>query len=149
MDYELTIEEVESGRRRYMALLLEGDESAAMIDRYLDCGRLFVGHVDGEDVAVCVCVADGGDVEVKNLAVDPRYRRRGIGRRMLAHVESLYPGGRIKLGTGETPSTLRFYRSCGYEYSHRIARFFTDNYPHPIVEDGVTLRDMLYLVKKL
>lgn len=39
--------------------------------------------------------------------------------------------------------------SCGYSYSHRIAGFFTDNYPGPIIEDGVRLKDMLYLSKQL
>ena len=98
--------------------------------------------------AVCVTVKlDPKTVEIKNLAVDAEYRRYGYGRRMLEYVESQHSNKRFILGTGETPSTLRFYKSCGYSYSHRIPNFFTDNYPTPIIEEEVTLRDMIYLKK--
>ncbi|WP_290393680.1 GNAT family N-acetyltransferase, partial [uncultured Duncaniella sp.] len=120
-----------------------------MIMRYLDRGSLYVGSIDNKDVAVIVTVENNdGSVEIKNLAVAAAYRRKGIGRKMLEYVEKVYPDRKIILGTGETPSTLRFYRSCGYLYSHRIPNFFTDNYPNPIVEEGVTIRDMIYLFKK-
>lgn len=88
-------------------------------------------------------------VEVKNLAVEPDFRGRGIGRSMLEYIENMNRGKVIILGTGETPSTLRFYNSCGYFYSHRVPDFFIDNYPEPIVEEGVTLRDMIYLKKDI
>jgi hypothetical protein len=52
------------------------------------------------------------------------------------------------VGTGETPSILRFYKNCGFEYSHRVKDFFTDNYDHPIIEEGVRLADMVYFSKK-
>lgn len=133
-----------------MALLLIGDESEPMVERYLDAGDLFVGFIDDEAVAVCVSVQISEELtEVKNLAVLAEFRRQGIGRRMLSHVEQLNRGRTVQLGTGETPSTLRFYRSCGYRYSHRIPDFFIDNYPNPIIEEGVELRDMLYLRKRL
>ena len=66
---------------------------------------------------------------------------------MLEYVEALFPEKIFRLGTGETPSTLRFYHNCGYRYSHRIPDFFTDNYDHAIVEEGVLLKDMVYLRK--
>lgn len=145
-DDTFTVTVADGGKKRFLPLLLIGDESEVMIDRYLDSGTLFVGTLDGEPIAVCVAVdLDPGTVEIKNLAVVAEYRRHGVGRRMLQHVESLHRGKKIILGTGETPSTLRFYSSCGYSYSHRIPNFFTDNYPTPIIEEGVTLRDMIYL----
>lgn len=147
-DMPLAIREVAANKRLYMPLLLEGDESVTMIDRYLDRGRLYAGFLGDKAVAVCVITKESdGLVEVKNLAVDSGVRRRGYGRQMLRYVEKLHPKSTVTLGTGETPSTLRFYESCGYRFSHRIHGFFTDNYPHPIVEEGVTLRDMIYLTK--
>ena len=144
-----TIRKVEYDKRDFMDLLLIGDESEDMIMRYLDRGSLYVSSIDNKDVAVIVTVENNdGSVEIKNLAVAAAYRRKGIGRKMLEYVEKVYPDRKIILGTGETPSTLRFYRSCGYLYSHRIPNFFTDNYPNPIVEEGVTIRDMIYLFKK-
>lgn len=144
----LAIRKFEDGKRNFMDLLLIGDESEDMIMKYLDRGQLYIGSIDNKDVAVIVTVEyDDGSIEIKNLAVDAAYRRRGIGRRMLEYVEKIHSNRKIILGTGETPSTLRFYQSCGYCYSHRIPGFFTDNYPNPIVEEGITLRDMIYLSK--
>ncbi len=134
---------------RIMPLLLLGDESEEMIRRYIFSGNIFVGTDDGRIIAVCVAVEDAdGWIEIKNLAVSPLRQRQGIGSAMLTYVEMQYPGERFRLGTGETPSTLHFYNSCGYHYSHSIKNFFIDNYDHPIVEDGIQLRDMLYLVKE-
>lgn len=143
-----TVIETYSNKKQYLSLLLIGDESETMIDRYLDSGTLYIGLFNSKPIAVCVVVNPGSDtVEIKNLAVEAEFRRHGYGRRMLEYVESQHSNSKIILGTGETPSTLAFYKSCGYSYSHRIPNFFTDNYPSPIIEEGVTLRDMIYLEK--
>ena len=144
-----TIIEAYSNKKQYLPLLIMGDESESMIDRYLDSGSLYVGLLNGKPIAVCVTVnLESETVEIKNLAVETEYRKHGYGRRMLEYVESQHSDNKIILGTGETPSTLRFYKSCGYFYSHRIPNFFTDNYPTPIIEEGITLCDMIYREKK-
>lgn len=148
MDRQLTIIPRED-KSAFLPLLLTGDESEDMINRYLDRGRLYVGFCDGDAVAVCLTTDEGRDtVEIKNLAVRPDCQRRGFGRLMLEYAEQINRGKTIILGTGETPSTLRFYRSCGFAYSHRLPGFFKDNYPAPIIEEGVELCDMLYFSKK-
>jgi len=53
------------------------------------------------------------------------------------------------VGTGEAPSILSFYESLGFKESGRIKNFFTDNYDHPMFENGVQLIDMIYLKKDL
>ena len=144
------ITEVYGDRKRFLPLLLIGDESETMIDRYIGQGNLYAGFLEGVPIAVVMTVCiDSTTVEVKNLAVADRFRRQGYGRRMLRHIENRHPGKNILIGTGETPSTLRFYKSCGFTYSHRIPDFFTDNYPDPIIEEGVRLRDMIYLKKSV
>lgn len=144
------ITEVYSDRKQFLPLLLIGDESETMIDRYIGQGNLYARFLDGVPIAVVMTVSiDSTTVEVKNLAVADRFRRQGYGRRMLRHIENRHPGKNILIGTGETPSTLRFYKSCGFTYSHRIPDFFTDNYPDPIIEEGVRLRDMIYLKKSV
>lgn len=149
MNEAFRIEEITDGKERFMELLLIGDESADMIARYLHDGRLFVAFSDLRPIAVCaVCELESATVEVKNLAVLGECRCRGIGRAMLGHVEKLYPACQLTLGSGETPSTLRFYRNCGFRYSHTVKDFFTDNYPEPIIEEGVLLKDMIYLTKE-
>lgn len=144
------IREIYGDRKQFLPLLMIGDESETMIDRYIGQGNLYAGFLEGEPIAVVLTVCiDSATVEVKNLAVANGFRHQGYGRRMLRHIENRHPGKTIVLGTGETPSTLRFYRSCGFTYSHRIPDFFTDNYPGPIIEEGVRLRDMIYLKKSV
>lgn len=145
----LDIREILSDPRRFINLLLIGDEQEDMVDRYINSCRLFIGYIDGKPCACCaIKVVDTVTVEIKNLAVVAECRRHGVGRAMLEHVESLLSGNTFIIGTGETPSTLRFYQNCGYNYSHRIPDFFTDNYDHPIIEEGIQLKDMLYLSKR-
>ena len=141
---------VEEGKRDYLPLLLMGDEQESMIDRYLDRGTLYVLE-DGEGAAaVCVVTREGEALwEIKNLAVRPDLRRQGIGRELVAQVCRRCPGGVLQVGAGETPGTLKFYRACGFVPSRRVPDFFTRHYDHPIVEEGVLLRDMIYLEKPL
>lgn len=145
---ELSVAEVRDDVCRLMPLLLMGDESEEMIGRYLSAGIVFAGSIGCEEVAVCVATVEDDDwIEIRNLAVLPEMRCRGVGRAMLSKVESSFSGKNFRLGTGETPSTLRFYQSCGYSMSGMIPDFFTLNYDHPIIEEGVLLKDMIYLSK--
>ncbi len=137
----------EEDKRNYLELLLLADEQEDMIDKYLWRGELFALY-DGGLRAVCVVTDEGGGVfEIKNLAVEPRFQRRGYGRQMMEFVCGRY-GSRcrkILVGTGESPLTIPFYRSCGFQESHRVKDFFIDNYDHPMFENGVRLKDMIYL----
>lgn len=62
-----------------------------------------------------------------------------------------YAGGyrQMIVGTGDVPGAVGFYKNCGFEYSHRVDNFFTDNYDHPMIEDGVLLKDMVYLKQNI
>ncbi len=145
----MRIERITHEKKNFLNLLRIGDEQDGMIDRYLDRGDMYIGFVGRVPVAVCVATSEGvGVVEIKNLAVLPEYRRKGYGKSLLEFVEKRYPDCVFQLGTGETPSVLRFYERCGYRYSHRIPDFFTVNYDHPIVEEGILLKDMLYFEKR-
>ena len=53
------------------------------------------------------------------------------------------------VGTGDVLSAVKFYTNCGFEYSHRVENFFTDNYDHQMVEGGVLLKDMIYFKQKI
>jgi hypothetical protein len=53
------------------------------------------------------------------------------------------------VGTGETPTILSFYESCGFEKSYRVKNFFTDNYDHPMFDGEIQLVDMIYLKKNI
>ena len=144
----MDIRRIESGRRDFLPLLLLGDEQEDMIDRYLDRGTLLALY-DGGLRAVCVVTEEApGVFEIKNLAVEPTFQRRGYGRAMVGHVADACRtagGTRLLVGTGDSPLTLPFYRACGFREHHRVPDFFLQHYDHPIYEGGRRLVDMVYL----
>lgn len=134
-----------------MDLLLLADEQESMIDRYLERGAMFVLDDNGVK-AVCVVTDEGNGVcELKNIAVALESHRQGYGKRLINYLFTHYSGkyNEMIVGTGDVPSAVEFYKSCGFEYSHRMENFFTDNYDHPIIEDGVLLTDMIYLKREI
>ena len=143
----MQIREVKTNKKQFLALLLLADESEAMIDRYLDRGTMFV--LDDHGVkSECIVTDEGsGVLEIKNLATDPKYQRKGYARALIEFLLETYKSKYtiLQVGTGESPLTLPFYQACGFTYSHRILNFFTINYPHPIIEAGFELKDMIYL----
>lgn len=142
----MKISKIRDNKKTYIDLLLLADESEAMLDRYLERGEMFVLE-DGGVWAECVVTREANGVyELKNIAVAPDRQRRGYGRALIEYLFVAYPDCRVMLvGTGEAPSTLGFYKSCGFRESHRVANFFRDNYEKPLFEDGVRLVDMVYL----
>ncbi len=136
-------------KRKYLYLLLTADEQESMIDRYLDRGDMFVLNDNGVKAECVVTKEAEGVYELKNIAVISGCRRRGYGKKLIDFLFSRYPDCRTLLvGTGDVPSTLGFYRRCGFTESHRVNNFFTDNYDHPIFEDGRQLADMVYLKRE-
>lgn len=136
-------------KRKYLDLLLTADEQESMIDRYLDRGDMFVLNDNGVKAECVVTKEAEGVYELKNIAVVSDYRRQGYGKKLIDALFSRYPDCQTLLvGTGDVPSTLGFYRRCGFTESHRVKNFFTDNYDHPIFEDGRQLADMVYLKRE-
>ncbi|MDL2293721.1 GNAT family N-acetyltransferase [Ruminococcaceae bacterium OttesenSCG-928-D13] len=148
----MNIKKVTRDKKKYIGLLLLADEQESMIDRYLERGEMFVleDGADGGAKAECVVTRESECVyELKNIAVLPGCQRRGYGKRLIDFLFAHYPGcATMYVGTGDAPSTLSFYKSCGFAESHRVKNFFTDHYDHPIYEDGIQLVDMVYLKRK-
>lgn len=146
-----TITQIRTDKKQYIDLLLIGDEQESMIDRYLEDGEMFILEDNG--VKAVAVVADGKDgvCELKNIAVSPESQRKGYGTQLINYLIAHYSGkySQMILGTGDVPGIIGFYKQCGFVYSHRIENFFTDNYDHPIIEDGVLLKDMIYLKQPL
>ncbi len=140
-------------KKRYLPLLLIGDEQENMIDKYLERGEMLVMEdANGATLSTAVVTNEGnGILELKNLAVEPRFQRKGYGRKMIACLRERYKDNFHTLiaGTGDSNQTVSFYKNCGFEYSHTIKNFFVDNYDHPIIEDGKTLKDMIYFKLRL
>ena len=147
----MDIRRIESGKRDFLPLLLLGDEQEDMIDRYLERGTMYVLEDDGVK-AECVVTDEGnGILELKNIAVEPDFHGRGYGKALVEFLIRTYAGQYVtmQVGTGDSPSTIPFYESCGFCRHHLVKNFFTDHYDHPIYEGGVQLVDMVYLQRRL
>lgn len=147
----MQIIKVASNKKQCLPLLLLADEEEAMIDRYLERGDMYVLK-DGTVKAECVVTDEGGGIlEIKNIAVQPQFQRRGYAKALVNFIEAKYKG-RFKIlqaGTGDSPATIPFYQKLGFVRSHIIKNFFTDNYSRPIYDGGVLLTDMVYMRKRL
>ena len=100
----------------------------------------------------CVITDEGGGVlEIKNIAILPKWQGKGYGRALIDFISAKYREkySVLQVGTGDSPLTIPFYEKCGFTRSHSIKNFFTDNYNHPIYECGIQLVDMIYLHRKL
>lgn len=148
----LEIRQILENKRDLLPLLLLGDEQEDMINRYLDRGVLYALYDGGRLRTAAVITDEGGGVfELKNLATEPDSQRQGYGRAMVAHAVHTCRarGTRLLVGTGDSPLTIPFYLSCGFQESHRVRNFFTNHYDHPIYEAGRQLVDMVYLSMEL
>ena len=148
---DMKIREVNENKKQFIALLLLADEQENMIDHYLEKGTMYVLE-DGNVKAECVVTDEGnGILEIKNIAVDPKYHGMGYGKALIDFLASKYADeySILQVGTGDSPLTVPFYEKCGFVRSHNIPNFFTDNYDHPIYECGVQLIDMVYLKRCL
>lgn len=142
--------QVFENKKKYLDLLLLGDEQESMVDKYLEQGDMFV-CLDPDPIGECVVLDLGeGVFEIKNIATDPAVHGKGYGRALIEFVINHYKGQCKKLlvGTGDSPLTVPFYQKCGFREHHRVKNFFTDNYDHPIFEAGIQLVDMVYLCRE-
>ena len=147
----MRIEKITNNKKQYLDLLLSADEQEDMIDRYLENGDMFALY-DDDLKTVCVVVAiDKETCELKNIATYNKYQGKGYAKTLIKFVSDYYKNNykTMLVGTGDTPTILSFYKSCGFEKFHFIKNFFIDNYDLPMFEDGIQLVDMVYLKKKL
>lgn len=98
---------------------------------------LVARELAGEDIAWWVAVAPGGEVvgflgytsdTIEGLFVDPDRRGEGIGRRLVAHAESLAAGPLAVDVNEQNEAALGFYRSLGFEL---VGRSPTDSGGRP------------------
>ncbi len=135
-------------------LLLLADETTEAINKYINQSDIYVFKRDNGIIALYVLQTVSSDtIELKNIAVDKAFQGQGIGRRLLkdAVARAKETGfKKIILGTADAAiKQLYFYQLAGFEIFDIKHRFFIDNYPDPIYENGIQLRHMIMLKKDL
>lgn len=140
---------ISENKKMFLDLLLLADEQESMIDKYLERGEMFALY-DGDLKSICVVTQESEDLyELKNLATYEKYQGQGYGGKLIKYIFEYYKNKckAMLVGTGDSPSIISFYENCGFIKSHRIKNFFTDNYDHPMYDNGSQLIDMIYLKK--
>jgi ribosomal-protein-alanine N-acetyltransferase len=93
--------------------------------------RCWVTELDGKVVGMIVVWLIVDEAHVATLATHPDYRRRGIGRRLLAHAlrHIMEDGARSSfLEVRESNlAAQEMYREFGYEVTGRRRRYYRDN----------------------
>mgnify|MGYP000966257153 CR=1 FL=1 len=94
-------------------------EAANSRDRLLLAARENAMNVIGFILVQLLCASgDAVDVEILNIAVDPQFRQKGIGRRMLAAALEIIPTGpdsKVLLEVrASNHSAIAFYRRYGF-----------------------------------
>jgi ribosomal protein S18 acetylase RimI-like enzyme len=139
-------------REELVPLLLEADESEAVLRGYLYEGNLYRVLADGEPVGAVLLIPEDDGLEIKNIALVEDRRGRGLGRAAIEAVAALARArgaDRLLVGTADSSNgTIAFYRRVGFRDAGRLVGFF-DDYPEPVVEDGIVAHDMVRFEMKL
>ncbi|HFI0463082.1 TPA: GNAT family N-acetyltransferase [Streptococcus suis] len=145
----MEIIEVAKSKKEYLDLLLLADEQEDMIDKYLDRGIMYVLDDNGIKCECVITDEGNGVLEIKNIATVSNCQGKGYAKAMIDFIVSKYRNDYsiLQVGTGDSPMTIPFYEKCGFVRTHVIPNYFTDNYHHPIFEEGIQLIDMVYLTR--
>ena len=89
-------------------------------------------EAEGQVVAYSVCWTLGDEMHIANIAVAPRFRRGGLGRRLLAHVLNRAVEKGLQSATLEVRAGNRaaqaLYASFGFMEIGRRPRYYSDNH---------------------
>jgi predicted N-acetyltransferase YhbS len=151
------IEPFDGDRAALRPLFELADDSAVLLDAYVDDGRVLVAR-DGDDVVghvQLVATGDGDVVEIKNMAVSTAQQGRGIGRALVERaLEVARDEGahRVVVATGTADvGNLRFYQRLGFRMRSIERDAFTPEhgYPEGLVADGIPLLDRVWFDQEI
>jgi ribosomal protein S18 acetylase RimI-like enzyme len=132
-------------------LLLLADETVEAIVKYLYSSEVYVVTTLNKEILAVLVLYPLSDIEIeiKNIAVRDNLQRKGIGSYLLNYaVNTAQRSGYRQLWVG-TPSIaakeIVFFEKNGFKIAGLKKRFFIENYPEPIMEDGLLLEDMVML----
>ena len=142
-----------SGRDECLPLLHLADDSPVQVRSYYQSGDLFVlrGATSEPQGVVLAVSGSDGYAELKAVAVAEPLQGRGIGRRLLElALERLRQRGVRHVVVGTSNASIRaiaFYQRLGFRPMRIERDFFTERrgYPPHFEEDGIPIRDMVWL----
>jgi ribosomal protein S18 acetylase RimI-like enzyme len=147
---EIVIRKLNDFSEAPMNLLLEADPSEKEIRKYIKTSDIYIAELNNAATAVMVLTPDSiNSMELKNLAVHPSVRGKGIAKKLIAYAEKVCAAEKMDtlvVGTGNSSlNQLGLYQRCGFRMKEIIEDYFIDHYDEPIFESGIQCRDMVRL----
>lgn len=135
-------------------LLLLADETSEAIDQYIFKCDIYLLQDGTENIAVMALYRNSDtELEIKNIAVIESYRSKGIGSILIKRAKEIALDNHyevLSVGTSDTGfQQIRFYEKNDFKKTGIRKDFFIDNYPSPIYENGLQMRDMVLLTHHL
>jgi ribosomal protein S18 acetylase RimI-like enzyme len=146
-----------SPRDAYLSLFYLADNSVDQVRSYYQTGVLFaLDDAAGLPVGIVLVIdKPDGSVELKAVAVDESLHGRGVGTRLLrAVLRELRSRGarRVVVGTSSSGiGQLAYYQKAGFRLAWIERDFFSTDrgYPANLVENGILVRDMVWMDQDL
>ena len=145
--------EEHTGPRGELRPLFElAEDSSSELDASIDAGRVLVA-VEGDRIVGHLQLTETGSpsaLEIKNLAVVPSHRGRGVGRELVGDAVALARRegcARLLVSTAAADTgNLRFYQRLGFRMRSVERDAFTEatGYPPGLEIDGIPLRDRVW-----
>ena len=151
---DLKLRTLHPGENIPYSLLLLADETVEAIDRYIHQSVISVLEHEGEMIAVCAtAMIDEQVMEIKNIAVREDWQNKGVGYRFLLDIidKAKEEGcSELVIATADcAQKQLYLYQKAGFQPYRVIPDYFIQNYPEPIFEDGIQLKDQVILKMSL
>nr|WP_315031484.1 N-acetyltransferase [uncultured Chryseobacterium sp.] len=151
---DYTFNHTEKNSKIPYELLLLADETIEVINQYIFKCDIYLLHDGSENIAVMALYKNSDtELEIKNMAVIERYRSKGIGSILIDKAKEIAHNNHYKVlcvGTSDTGfQQIRFYEKNGFIKTGIRKDFFIENYPSPIFENGLQMRDMILLTHHL
>jgi ribosomal protein S18 acetylase RimI-like enzyme len=153
---EVTIEKLGPEEDMPYDLLLLADETMDAIDKYAERSNVYVARHENSFQPIAAFVLKmpaETEMEIWNIAVASEFQCKGVGSYLLNWICLFAQLNNCKIiwvGTPDSASRqINFYKKNGFVISEVIKNYFIDNYPEPIFENGVYLKDMVLLKKTL
>ena len=140
-------------REELRRLFAMAEDSTAQLDSYLHAGQVLVAVVGDRVVGHLQLVEtdDAQHSEIKNMAVEPSYRGRGVGRALIDAAIDLVLAQRRSMLVVATAAAgidaLRFYQRTGFRLRSVERDAFTaaEGYTPHLRLHGIELRDRVWL----
>jgi GNAT superfamily N-acetyltransferase len=136
--------------------VLELADEAEPLRRTLHEGTLFAWRDDtGAPLAAILVLRDSDDAELRAVAVAEVSQGQGVGRALVGAVlDALRSLGvrRVVVGTASSGTRqLAFYQRTGFRLTHVERDYFNAErgYDPELVEDGIPVRDMVWMAQDL